>query len=479
MNIFLLGNGFDLHYKLPTSYHNFLNTVDFLCKHKTDTISNIGEVFQPIAKSGKDRIICDSYNTYKNYYKNVTLPHEELSELIRIAENNAWFRYFIVQKAKGDGWIDFEKEIEKVLELMEIVFSVASDIGSVKPANQLSDIWLVLNSFKLGDFCNNLDIRPGDDKFAGRAHVYWPNAPQNENMFFFRENLHIRLSAPTLPELNIEAIVSELLDSLHEFSKLLSLYLDLFVQKPLKLFATKKAVQLDRVFSFPDTVISLNYTNTFETLYGKNGSAEIHHIHGMVGPEIVFGVSANESDELSRLNIRYQGFKKYFQRVVNETDNSYLRLVQTLHLQKEYQSDSYFCLFVFGHSLDETDKDIITELFGIADEIIIYYLNKRELANYVRRLTTIYGKKEFDSLRISKGLSFYKADLLNENWIQKRTIECGHAFHTTLNPLHLLQFTEQLSPLSSVNMLRSLYRIVNNQQRTDNRLNSPPEADED
>ena len=30
MNVFLLGNGFDLYHKLPTKYINFLNTVEFL-----------------------------------------------------------------------------------------------------------------------------------------------------------------------------------------------------------------------------------------------------------------------------------------------------------------------------------------------------------------------------------------------------------------------------------------------------------------
>ena len=418
MNIFLLGNGFDLHYNLPTSYHNFINTVDYLCKHQTDPIRNVGDVFRPIAESGEDRMICESYKTFKHYYKEVALLLEERTDIVNIAENNAWFKYFIARKVKGNGWIDFEKEIERVLELMEIIFSAAyypSDSdnnfeGGAVPVKNQSDIRLILKSFELGDF-DSTEFIPTDYESC----YYLTFDSETDYMFYFRKDLHIYLSSPALPELNTEAIVTELLDSLHEFSKLLSLYLDLFIQKPLTMIATKKAVQLDKIFRFPDTVISLNYTNTFETLYMENNRAEIHHIHGTVGSEIVLGVSANETDELSQLNVRYQGFKKYFQRVVYETDSSYLHLIQKLQLQKYSQPDRHTYLYVFGHSLDITDRDIITELFKISDEIIIYYYNKRELANYVQRLTTIYGKKEFDSLRISKGLSFYSTELLNDN----------------------------------------------------------------
>ncbi len=33
MNVLLLENGFDLYYKLPTKYSNFLNVSNYLAKH--------------------------------------------------------------------------------------------------------------------------------------------------------------------------------------------------------------------------------------------------------------------------------------------------------------------------------------------------------------------------------------------------------------------------------------------------------------
>lgn len=43
MHFLLLGNGFDLHFSLPTKYHNFLHTIDFLVKYYNDTFKTVGE----------------------------------------------------------------------------------------------------------------------------------------------------------------------------------------------------------------------------------------------------------------------------------------------------------------------------------------------------------------------------------------------------------------------------------------------------
>ena len=41
MKVLLLGNGFDLNHKFPTSYINFLNTVTFLKEIDREKISTI------------------------------------------------------------------------------------------------------------------------------------------------------------------------------------------------------------------------------------------------------------------------------------------------------------------------------------------------------------------------------------------------------------------------------------------------------
>lgn len=45
MNVYLLGNGFDLHHKFPTRYIDFLHTVQFLSENSEQEFSMVGDVF--------------------------------------------------------------------------------------------------------------------------------------------------------------------------------------------------------------------------------------------------------------------------------------------------------------------------------------------------------------------------------------------------------------------------------------------------
>lgn len=51
---------------------------------------------------------------------------------------------------------------------------------------------------------------------------------------------------------------------------------------------------------------------------------------------------------------------------------------------------------MIGHSLDETDKNILEHLFLINQNAIIniYYHNKEAQENYINNITNIIGEKE-------------------------------------------------------------------------------------
>lgn len=63
-------------------------------------------------------------------------------------------------------------------------------------------------------------------------------------------------------------------------------------------------------------------------------------------------------------------------------------------------------LSVYGHSLDETDGDVIEELFNAANTITIYYHIKEKVPEFLRNLIRIFGKKKFDEMRLNKQLTF-------------------------------------------------------------------------
>ena len=67
-NILLLGNGFDLYYKLPTKYADFLHVVTFLQTHRKDTFETIGDVFSQQSLQEADPFIKACYYTHKKTY---------------------------------------------------------------------------------------------------------------------------------------------------------------------------------------------------------------------------------------------------------------------------------------------------------------------------------------------------------------------------------------------------------------------------
>ena len=449
MNIFLLGNGFDLHYLLPTRYADFLNTIDYLCKHQSDPINTVGDVFRELSKDEKNTLICESYDKYGSCYDSTILTDDEITGLVSVAEKNKWFRYFVERKIKGDRWIDFEKEIKRVLSLMETIFKYAYSSADPEaersitpiPIQLQSDIRALLIVFKLGDFGTIIFDKEAKDPFnrffvpekskdkiefeSIRTHFHLRFPSGEQEVFYFRNDLHITYpEIPQIISLNQNMIVNELLSSLQELSRLLASYLNLFIERPLKLFAEKGIVELDGIFKLEAIVVSLNYTNTFEALYYDsdatwitriiNGIAlsGVSHIHGKTYSSIVLGIDSDAKDELNELDTKFLGFKKYYQRVIYKTDSGYLSILQKTRGRQDIEYD----LFVFGHSLDETDREIIMELFDLANTITIFYLDQNELENYVRRLVSIYGKTEFDRIRISKELTFYHTNQLNMNW---------------------------------------------------------------
>lgn len=120
MDILLLGNGFDLYHKLPTKYINFLNTVKFLQENFNETdMSTIGKVFNDERLYGIDNGIKECYEKYYTTYSNFPLNIEATKKLIELADKNVWFKYLSQLINKDITWIDFEKEIEKVVRAFE------------------------------------------------------------------------------------------------------------------------------------------------------------------------------------------------------------------------------------------------------------------------------------------------------------------------------------------------------------------------
>ena len=82
MNILVIGNGFDLAHKLPTTYQDFLKFTD----------------------------------NYRNYLENDF--YEQMLEVKRLVSDNTWLRHF-KNFYEGNGWIGFEKEISNIIKIID------------------------------------------------------------------------------------------------------------------------------------------------------------------------------------------------------------------------------------------------------------------------------------------------------------------------------------------------------------------------
>ena len=392
MNIFLLGNGFDLNHKFPTSYIDFLHTVKFLADHYTDSMATVADIFGDERIKNKSKNISESFSEYKSFYDKIILDENTMNFLVQKAKENIWFKYFSTAVEKELTWIDFEKEIKRVIIAFRdffascnIVFDLSDDIKN--PQSKY-----IISCF---DFFY-------DVKRFGEAVVTDENLMQVLDQY----TIEVPIGSGHL-ESNKSKIISELYSSLCDLAEMLKIYLRLFIDS-LSDKIKKEGFSI-RNRSYPEihTVFTLNYTNTIEKFYASEKTS-VYHIHGNVDDNIVLGVNPDMYDEFDNMDTSFIRFKKYFQRVFYKTDIGYIdaRYKMIEFRQNAPQLVRNTTVYVIGHSLDETDKDIIQEIFDLATNIKIFYHKEEAVGDYIENLVSIYGKTGFDSLRATKNIEF-------------------------------------------------------------------------
>ncbi len=155
-------------------------------------------------------------------------------------------------------------------------------------------------------------------------------------------------------------------------------------------------------------MLSFNYSNTYERVYGKEKSTDYDYIHGKAELDhkkencnLVLGIDEYLEGEQKNTNLRFLPFKKFYQRMFKSTDSQYLKWINEI---KKSEKDSM--LYVFGHSLDITDRDVLQALICCPHmQTIIYYHRKSEhdkqaKDKLIRNLIRILGQEELRRLNI-------------------------------------------------------------------------------
>ncbi|NUU74623.1 AbiH family protein [Paenibacillus xylanilyticus] len=378
MKILVIGNGFDLAHELPTKYNDFLDfltliikmsrysstTVDFISKQLNESFANIHiknyihnlikEITEEYKRNNENAVLKFlSLNTLVNKSEN-----KVLRELIEYTEGNVWYEHFVIAKSYiNEGWIDFESEISRVIQLLEKYKS-----------NGL---------FELQDL---------EEKETKKIVLSVSTPDGNSKKFRVDEKL-IQ---------NLELDLNKLIRSLE-------LYLEECVGK----------INIDHIL--PDIygqrftkILSFNYTNTFKKIYEPYlmkltyapSQLEYDFIHGKSNIEndletnnMVLGIDEYLNNMETNQNTSFIFFKKYFQRIHKETGCEYKDWVSNIR-----SSHSPTELYIFGHSLDITDKDVIRELI-LSNNVktTIFYYNKKVYASQIANLVKVLGKDDLIS----------------------------------------------------------------------------------
>lgn len=139
---------------------------------------------------------------------------------------------------------------------------------------------------------------------------------------------------------------------------------------------------------------------------------------------IVLGVNPNESDNSGTDNTALIKFKKYYQREVFGTAIDYIKWYrETIGTGTDYR------VITIGHSLDETDKDILSDMFLGAKEIYVTYYDDSCKDDYINNIIKIFGNDGYNKFKKEKGLEFISLSDLKQlkERIAPQKIECYYS----------------------------------------------------
>lgn len=394
MNIFILGNGFDLSHFLPTKYENFLHTVLFLQKNYNSSMQTVADVLGNPELCQNDNFILKCFNKHKESYKKVQINSEDINHLLDIANKNIWFSYLTKSFNEDLGWIDFEKEIAVVVKAFINFFEDVTLNFFIATNKRTKVDTFILQHFNF--FYDDMKTKQYE-------------LTRSSNQKTVKDEYVVEYPCKSKNYIvNKEKIIEELFNELKGLAEMLKIYLNCFINCMTNEMNIKNEA-LD-AFRITDKVFSFNYTNTVEKFYGIK---DIKHLHGEITNDIILGVNSDEYDELENMNVDFIAFKKYYQRQINHTDFDFDEDICPMSVFRPDKDP--INLKIIGHSLDVSDKDILQSLFDNAQNITIFHHNQQAEQDQIKKLIMIYGKEGFYNLKSDKKIEFVELKMIDDN----------------------------------------------------------------
>ena len=380
MNMLIVGNGFDLAHGRPTRYEDFLRFLEAIQRTR-DVFEERESFLQWIDEQAfpdpKKEYILLAYESRKlNGMAEANNENLLIQEIYNHLDKNVWYIYFrwILANnfAKGKNWVDFESEIREIIEFLD---------------HQISDLY------------DSLPPAPSIFPDCTRkVEFFW------QQLDFTEYNLRNHRSASY--HNTYFDLIEKTYQDLEKLIRCLEIYLDDCVAKiPVTRYSPDiKELECDSILSFNYTTIPMNQYPLL---------ANTHYIHGRAlagrstaDNNMVLGVNEYWEDSEKDFRTNFNLYKKFVQRIIKETGIGYKsalnQMVSEYRDSEEYynQRKDYFKLkynhvYIFGHSLDVTDGDILRETILTPGVITtVFYRNKQQQANQVANLSKVLGQDE-------------------------------------------------------------------------------------
>lgn len=369
-NVLVIGNGFDIAHGLYTKYIDFYN----FCNAIKRVINDKREI--AIREDIKEELLKSEFmKSTANIINNKKIVNDEILEkMIKICKDNYWLNCIEERNLSNDPhWCDIEGVIADEISKFSYVTKKYSST-KVRSQTLMNESREIISIYKK-------IINYTQEKQSFKTNVY-----------LFKEKL---------------------LSDLNDLTWMLEIYLSKFLNRKSKTYKFFETLNIDYIINF-------NYTDTYNKLYKKN--IPTHFIHGKIRNNdkdtinMVFGIgdSINEDDD----NYEFIEFQKYYQRIIYKTGNDYAKWLD---------NDEIMNIFIFGHSVNEVDGDIIERLITRKHtNIYIYYYDQQALNSIVANLTRILGKDMIIDYTNKNKIVFLVNDINNPFNISKDPVVMDH-----------------------------------------------------
>ena len=391
MKLLVIGNGFDLAHGFQTRYTDFLK-------------------------------YCKVYRN-SNPVSNVEDMNQEFGNFIA---NNIWLKYFlsITDLEDDKTWIDFEKEISKIVDAAEsrtsdiFINKVSTEETQINIRHVADELDKFFLTFEKQDLENGIDGRflkitlniKGIDCLTSFIDYIYQEL-RNFARAFEIYCLHINKEELTAPVVSytIKNELEKMQKEKERFNHLAIQASGYINRKQEEKEYREKAEEASKKYSKVhskicrrdylglsvfDCVLSFNYTNTYERFYG-NKKTKYCYIHGKAQDDrtktnLIFGIDDNLKQGQENQNFEWARFKKYFQRIILKTGSEYKDWL----LPDPNNKNSINYAYIVGHSLEQTDFDILYEIFtNPSFKIIVYYYNQKDFEEKVQKVIKLLSYK--------------------------------------------------------------------------------------